>query len=225
MTTPPTKIQSDFDHIAELSNNEWNHNNHYHSFLLKYLPQSSKLNALEIRCGTGSFTRLLAQRFQQVLAIDLSPRMIEIAKEHSCDYHNIDFQVADALTREFHSEQFGCIASIATLHHLPFDAILYKLKGALKTDGMLLVLDLFKAESLVDFSTALLAMPVSAILRLTRNGHIKESAEVKGAWAEHGRTDKYLTLSQVRQSCAKILPKAKVKRHLLWRYSIVWKKG
>jgi hypothetical protein len=44
------------------------------------------------------------------------------------------------------------------------------------------------------------------------------------AWAEHGRTDQYRTLSQVRQSCAMILPKAQIKRHLLWRYSIVWKK-
>jgi SAM-dependent methyltransferase len=224
MTVPPSKIQSDFDRIAGLSNNEWNHNNHYDSFLLKHIPLSSEADALEIGCGTGSFARLLAQRFRRVLAIDLSPRMIEIAKEQSRQYHNIDFQVADVMTQEFSSEQFGCIASIATLHHLPFEPILIKMKDALRMDGVLLVLDLFKAESVADFSTTLLAVPVNIILRLIKNGHITESSEAKAAWAEHGHTDKYLTLSQVRQSCAAILPKAQIKRHLLWRYSIVWKK-
>lgn len=224
MSIPSSKIQLDFDRIAELSKNEWNHNNHYDSFLLKHIPPSSELDALEIGCGTGSFTRLLAQRFRRVLALDLSPRMIEIAKEQSRQFHNIDFQVADVMTKELSSEQFGCIASIATLHHLPFEPILHKMKAALKTDGMLLVLDLFKAESLADFSTIFLAVPVNIVLRLIRNGHIRESSEVKAAWAEHGRTDKYLTLSQVRQSCAAILSKAQIKRHLLWRYSIIWKK-
>jgi SAM-dependent methyltransferase len=224
MSIPPGKIQFDFDRIAVLSKNEWNHNDHYHSFLLKHIPRSSEWDALEIGCGTGNFTRLLAQRFRRVLALDLSPRMIETAKEQSRQYHNIDFQVADVMTKEFSPEQFGCIASIATLHHLPFEPILSKIKDALKTDGMLLVLDLFEAESLADFSSILLAVPVNVILRLIKNGHISESSELKAAWAEHGRTDQYLTLSQVHQSCAAILPKAQIKRHLLWRYSLIWRK-
>jgi SAM-dependent methyltransferase len=224
MAIPRSKIQSDFDRIAALSNHEWNHNNHYDSFLLRHIPPSSELDALEIGCGTGSFARLLAGRFRRVFAIDLSPRMIEIAKEQSRPYHNIDFQVADVMTTEFSCGQFGCIASIATLHHLPFELVLSKMKDSLKVGGMLLVLDLFKSESLADFSTTLLAVPANIVLRLIRNGHIRESPELKAAWAEHGRTDTYLTLSQIRKACATILPKAQIKRHLFWRYSIVWKK-
>lgn len=225
MSMPPSKIQQDFDRIAVLSNDEWNHNNHYDSFLLKHIPPSSELDALEIGCGTGSFARLLARRFRRVLALDLSPQMIEMARERSREYRNIDFQVADASTQEFSSEQFGCIASIATLHHLPLEPMLFKMKNALKADGTLLVLDLFKAESWTDFSTSVLAMPVNIILKLIKNGRIREPAEVRAAWAEHGRTDIYPTLSQVRQACATILPKAQIKRHLLWRYSIIWKKA
>lgn len=37
----------------------------------------------------------------QVLALDLSPQMIRIARKHSSWYANIDFQVADALAWEF----------------------------------------------------------------------------------------------------------------------------
>lgn len=148
--------------------------------------------------------------------------MIEIAKEHSNQYHNIDFQVADVMTQEFRSEQFGCVTSIATLHYLPLEPILFKIKNALKVDGTLLILDLFEPESLADFSTSLLAVPVNIILRLIKNRHIREPKEIQVAWAGHLLTDIYPTLAQVRQACA-VLPKAQIKRHLLWRYSIVWK--
>ena len=224
MSAPPSQVQLDFDRIALLSSDGWNHNNHYDSFLLEQLPPSSELDALEIGCGTGSFTRLLAQRFRRVLAIDLSPRMIEIAEEQSRQYSNIDYRVADVMTSEFPTGQFGCVASIATFHHLPLEPVLYKIKAALKSGGTLLTLDLYKAESLADFLSSLWAIPVNMTLKLIKNGRIRESPEVRAAWSEHGRTDKYLTLSEVRQTCATILPEAQVKRHLLWRYSIIWKK-
>ena len=147
-----------------------------------------------------------------------------MAKERSKEYHNIDFQVADAMTYEFSPEQFDCIASIATLHHLPFELVLSKIKSILKPEGTLLVLDLFEAEGLSYLSTAILAIPVSIGFRLLKCGRIRESAEAQAAWAEHGRTDTYLTLSEVRQASARVLPKARIKRHLLWRYSLVWQK-
>jgi hypothetical protein len=99
------------------------------------------------------------------------------------------------------------------------------MKSTLKAGGTLLILDLFQAESLADVSTGLLAVPVNIGLRLLKRGRLREPAAVRAAWAEHGRTDTYLTLTQVRRASATILPLAQVKRHLLWRYSIVWKKG
>jgi ubiquinone/menaquinone biosynthesis C-methylase UbiE len=224
MTASPSKVQLDFDRIGELSQDRWSHNSHYHPFLLQHLSSSSDSDALDIGCGTGTFSRLLAQRFRRVLALDLSPRMIEIAKERSGQYPNIDFQVADAETCPLPADHFGCIASIATLHHLPFETMLEKMKSALKANGTLLILDLYKAESVGELATSLLAMPVSITLRLINNRQIRQSAQLRAAWAEHGRTDHYLTMTQVRQACANILPEARVKRHLLWRYSIVWKK-
>ncbi|MHC1781442.1 MAG: class I SAM-dependent methyltransferase [Anaerolineaceae bacterium] len=225
MTIPSSKIQQDFDHIAILPDEEWNHNNAYESFLLRHLPLSCEKDALEIGCGTGRFSRLLARRFRRVLALDLSPRSIEIARERSASFSNIVYQAADALTQEFSPGQFGCIASIATLHHLPLEAMLIKMRTALHPDGTLLVLDLYKAESLADYFASLAAFPVNIILKGIKNGRIRESAAARVAWQEHDRTDIYPTLSQVRRACASFLPGAQITRHLLWRYSIVWKGG
>jgi SAM-dependent methyltransferase len=219
------KIQQDFDRLAAFSNEGWDHNSHYHAFLLKHLPAASDADALEIGCGTGGFSRLLAKRYRRVLALDLSPRMIEIARERSRDYPNIDYQVADVMDYEFAAEQFGCVASIATLHHLPLEPILSKIKSILKPGCIFLALDLFKAESLADFAIAALAVPVNPILNLVKTGHVNDPAEVRAAWEEHGRTDVYSSLSQVRQACAATLPQARVTRHFLWRYSLVWKNG
>jgi len=215
-------IQRDFDRIAALPSETWDHNSHYHPFLLKHIPASSDAEALEIGCGTGAFSRLLARRFRRVLALDLSPRMIETAKEQSRQYPNIDFQVADAMTFDLPSEHFDCVASIATLHHLPLEQILAKIKPALKADGTLAVLDLFKKEGAADSLIAACALPVSAGLRLIKSGRLREPAEARAAWVEHGRSDVYLSLAQVRRVCASLLPGAQVRKHLLWRYSIVW---
>ena len=66
-------IQTDFDRIALLSADDgWTQNNHYHNFLLRHVPAKCE-SALEIGCGTGAFSRRLAQHAQKVLALDLSP--------------------------------------------------------------------------------------------------------------------------------------------------------
>lgn len=223
MTGSMPKIRADFDRIAMLSGRAWSHNDHYHGFLLEQLPLHCE-DVLEIGCGTGAFSRLLARRSDRVLALDLSPHMIRIAKERSERFPNIDFQIADAMTWEFPAEQFDCIVSIATLHHLPLERMLSRMKDALKVNGTLMILDLFQAKGLSDALRSMLAIPVSATLRLIKTGRLRESHKVREAWAEHGRTDSYLTFSQVCRLCASMLPGARVTKHLLWRYSIVWKK-
>jgi len=179
---------------------------------------------LEIGCGTGAFARVLAQRAEHVLALDLSPEMIHIARERSAKFPNIEFQLADVRDTPFNFESFDCIATIATLHHLPLSEMLLKMKAALKPGGVLLVLDLFERAGLLDSLSNLLAIPVSVSLRLIHQGRLLPRREVRDAWAAHERHDIYPTMSEVHALCADILPGAKIRKHLLWRYSIVWRK-
>jgi len=216
-------IQADFDRIAPLSNEGWNHNSHYHRFLLRQLPPRCAA-ALDVGCGTGAFSRLLAQRSDHVVALDLSPQMIHIARERSRDCPNVDFQIADVTHWSFPSEQFDCVASIATLHHLPACEMLTKMKKALKPGGTLIILDLFQDDGLRDALASVLAVPVHTVLKLIKTRRLREPRQVRDAWAEHGRHDAYLTLPQVRRVCAQVLPGAQVRKHLLWRYSILWRK-
>lgn len=219
----PETIRRDFDRVALASDERWNHNAHYHARLLKQLPELFG-QALEIGCGTGSFARMLAARAERVLAIDLSPQMIRLARARSASHANIDFVEADVMSQQFSEGQFDCVATLTTLHHLPIEAALTKIKNALKPGGVFVCLDLYRRSTLTDLLTDCAAYPTSMLLRTIKTGRPKPPRDVRAAYAEHEKTDTYLTLPQLRQACADILPGALVTRHLLWRYSVVWKK-
>jgi ubiquinone/menaquinone biosynthesis C-methylase UbiE len=222
-------IERDFDRLALLDESNWTGNNHYHQFLLQHVPVAC-IDALEVGCGTGMFSRRLAEKANHVTAIDLSSEMIRIARARSARAQNLDYLWADVMSCELAGKTFDCIVTIATLHHLPQRAAIAKLKQILRPNGVLLVLDLFEPErslfkfrGWVDATSNLLAMGVSGSLRLVNNGRLKPPAAVRAAWAEHGKTDRYATMQEVRALCAEILPRAQIRQHLLWRYSIVWR--
>ncbi len=221
------KIRNDFDRLALLEQQRWDHNNHYYSFLLNQLPSSGQ-KVLEIGCGTGEFSRILAARGWQVCAIDLSPNMIELARSQSSP--NIDFQVANVLEWEFPIEEFDAVVSIATLHHVPLDVLLPKFKAALKPGGRLVVLDLVELEGF-DRLSDVVAVPLNWVYQVVKNRGIQRclhrasrSTEAIEAMKEHLRTDEYLTMSQAKDVYSQFLSNVQLKRHLFWRYSAVWQK-
>ena len=224
-------VEKDFDRLALLDDGGWTQNNHYHNFLLRHVAASC-VNTLEVGCGTGAFSRKLAARSQKVLAIDLSPQMIRVARERSHKFANIDFRIADVMAMDLPEAHFDCVATIATLHHVPLREVLLKLKQALKPAGVLMVLDLFEPDrdllttaGLLDTSLNLVAMGVSVALRLAHNGRLKPPLEVRAAWEEHGHTDSYPSMADLKNLAAEILPGANLRKHLLWRYSLIWRRG
>jgi len=216
-------VRSDFDRLALLPASRWDHNQHYHRYLLKQVP-SPCAHALDVGCGRGTFARLLAERAGQVVGLDLSPSMIQVARARSEQYSNLRFEVADVNDWPLPPEAYDCIVSIATLHHLPLEETLARMGDALRPGGALLILDLYQAAGTADLLTNLAAMPASLVLRLFKAGRLHEPPAVRQAWAAHGVHDTYSTLAEIRRVCAGLLPGAKVKRHLFWRYSLIWRK-
>ncbi|HKR12159.1 MAG TPA: methyltransferase domain-containing protein [Pyrinomonadaceae bacterium] len=218
-----SSIEADFDRLALLDEEGWTANNHYHNLLLSYVPRNCE-NALEIGCGTGAFARLLAKRCRRVVGIDLSGEMIRVARSRSVGFGNVEFQIKDAMTQIFPKAHFDYICSIATLHHLQQRELFVKMRDALKPQGVLVVLDLIQSNSLTERMLDVIGLGVSPVLRLFHNGRLKPPAEVRKAWEQHGKHDSYLTVAQVRNLAAELLPGARINRHLLWRYSLIYKK-
>lgn len=225
MNKPMSAVQADFDRIAQLPDEGgWNHNSHYHDMLLRHVPANIGA-ALEIGCGAGEFARLLAARAERVLGVDLSAEMIRAARAKSRGYPQIEYQQVDVLDWDFPIGEYDCVASIATLHHLPLETMLVKMRDALRPGGVLLVLDLYQVETRAEWLYSGLAIVPNMVMRLAKTGRERPSEEARAAWDAHGKDDVYPRLSEVRRICADVLPGAVVQRHFYWRYSIVWRKA
>jgi SAM-dependent methyltransferase len=137
---------------------------------------------------------------------------------------HVEFRQADVSSCELPPASFDCIASIATLHHLPMADTLMKLSAALRPGGVLLVLDLYAPRGVADVAWSAAAWPCNLVLRAWHRGRLRDPPDVRRAWSEHARHDVYPTLAEVRSLGERLLPGAIVRRHLLWRYSLVWQK-
>ena len=126
----------------------------------------------------------------------------------------ITFVEADVMTHPFSGDSFDLITAVATLHHLPLRPALARFRNLLRPGGVLAIIGLCRAESLWDYGFAAFAFPASWILRALR-GH----ADV-GAPVQNPRE----TLSDIRSVCDTLLPGAVLRRHLLFRYSLIWSK-
>jgi 2-polyprenyl-3-methyl-5-hydroxy-6-metoxy-1,4-benzoquinol methylase len=223
-------IERDFDRLALFDEDGWTVNSHYHDFLLRHVPANCE-RVLEIGCGTGAFSRALARQAKRVTAIDLSSEMIRVAVSRSPQLPQIEFEVADVMTRVLPNSQFDCIATIATLHHLSHADLLLRLKDTLRPGGKLIVLDLYQPETnlltttgLTDHFLNVVALGTSVTLRLLHKGRPRPSREARAAWKAHGKTDRYLTMDEARRVYGSILPGVLIRKHLFWRYSAIWTK-
>lgn len=95
-----------------LADGHFNHNDHYHGFLLRHVPASCA-RALD-GCGSGAFARLLATRRAEVDAIDRDPGMITVASGPP----NVHFVHADI--RDHDLGDYDFVSCVASLHHVPF---------------------------------------------------------------------------------------------------------
>lgn len=224
MDSQKTEVQDDFDRIAGLTPSRWEHNLHYHPFLLNELKHSLDC-CMDIGCGTGDFTRTLAQRSQKVIGLDFSHKMIEKARRLSSGQTNIQYIEGDFLEFPMVVGEFDCISSIATVHHLPLSSILQFAKSALKPGGKLLILDLYEPASFGEYLMSCIAVPVNIFMSLIKTGRLRKSKEEVEAWEKHSKNDHYMRIGDIKKECEAILPGARVRYHLFWRYSLVWEKS
>ena len=96
------------------------------------------LNILEIGCGTGAYTFEFASRPKtKILAIDISSKIIEVAKKKKRKKYNITFQVNSAYKTGLKKSSMDVICGFYVLHHLDFNAVKKEILRVLKPGGLL----------------------------------------------------------------------------------------
>jgi ubiquinone/menaquinone biosynthesis C-methylase UbiE len=98
-----------------------------------YLKPSDRV--LEVGCGTGSSAIKLAPHIGSILATDVSPKMIEIARSKDAGDHNIEFEVAQ--TDAPMSGQFDVVLGFNIFHLVQnVPGTLTQLHSMLKPGGL-----------------------------------------------------------------------------------------
>jgi ubiquinone/menaquinone biosynthesis C-methylase UbiE len=102
--------------------------------LLELLRNARPRRVLEVGCGWGQLaTRIERELGCEVVAVDLSPRMVDLARERG-----VDARVADVQELPFQGEQFDAAVAAWMLYHVPdLDRGLGELARVLRPGGHL----------------------------------------------------------------------------------------
>ncbi|MEV4253294.1 class I SAM-dependent methyltransferase [Spirillospora sp. NPDC049652] len=191
----------------------WNHNIHYHPIILRAVPEGAR-SALDVGCGEGMLARALRRTVPAVTGIDRDEVGIDQAREHPGP-DDIEYVLGDFLDHRLEDGSFDVVASVATLHHMDAATGLTRMRDLVRPGGVLAVVGLARHELLRDLPRVAAATAAGPVYRVW-----------KGYW-EHPSPMVWpppVTYREMAALTAELLPGAEFRRHLLWRYSIVWHK-
>lgn len=198
----------------------WDHNAYYHRLILRRLPTGSQ-RVLDAGCGAGRLAAKLGRRVPHVDAVDRNAGMVERARQAAG--RGVMVRQADLLTDPLPEAAYDAVVSLSTLHHLPLQAALPRLAMSLRPGGRLIAVALPRVELPRDLPVEMAAVgaqaAVAAALGLARfvgvPALVKDDDGMPVIAPE-------LTLQQVRREAQAVLPGARVRRLLFWRYLLEW---
>lgn len=190
----------------------WNHNTHYYPLILAAVPPGCQW-ALDVGCGEGMLARQLARRVRHVIGIDHDAASIELARRQGPD-GRAEFVRGDFLACPFQPASFSMITCVAALHRMDPAAALAAMSRLLVPGGTLVIVGLARSR-LPDVPRDAAAVIVNLGYRMA-----------KGYWEQPSPTvwPPPHSYRQIRALAGETLPGVRFRRHLLWRYSLVWVK-
>ncbi|MGM8885645.1 class I SAM-dependent DNA methyltransferase [Psychrobacter sp. 1U2] len=140
-----------FDALYNDNSDPWQYQTRWYEkrkrdICLAILPQANYVNAIELGCGNGVFSELLAERCLSLLSIDGNQKAVELAKQRLANDSSIKViqgvipqALADGLTDN--NQTYDLIVISEILYYLPLtdiDRVITWIKQSLATGGTLL---------------------------------------------------------------------------------------
>jgi SAM-dependent methyltransferase len=192
-------------------------------WLLTQLPTRGR-RALDAGCGSGRHTLALADRFDQVVGVDISQPLIDIARRKR-PHPRIRYQVGDLLDIT-DPNRFDLVLSSTTLHHLPdLNAALHHLRGLVAPRGTAILIDnvapqptppgwVYRLGAVRDFPADLRRLGWQQAWWLLK---FRNSTD----WLEHLASDRYLCRPAFEQRYGAVFPGARFQA-LGHTHALVW---
>ena len=92
------------------------------------------MRVLELGCGTGYFTRELAHSGAHIVAVDVSPELLEVARA-DVSPANVSYEIQNACAMSYRDAVFDSVVGSSVLHHLETKEALREIYRVLKVGG------------------------------------------------------------------------------------------
>ena len=191
----------------------WNHNTHYHPLILGAVLGDSVQRALDVGCGEGQLSRELRRAVPQVVGIDCDGPTLDRARQLD-DGTGVEYVQGDFLAHGFQPESFDAIVSVAAVHHMNAAAALSQMRQLLRPGGTLAVVGLARSRPR-DLPADMAGVVAHRALLV---GKTYQQVNAPTIWPPPQ------TYAQMRRIATETLPGVRYRRHLLWRYSLIWAK-
>jgi ubiquinone/menaquinone biosynthesis C-methylase UbiE len=103
-----------------------------------YLDLAAERNILEVGCGEGRISALLASEASSYIAVDTDPKRLEQAMS---DYPEVDFRSGNGENLDFADKQFDAVIFTLSLHHQDCKQALLEAFRVLKDDGRVVIIE------------------------------------------------------------------------------------
>ncbi len=116
-TTNWNKVAEEYDELVGDSG-DFNHKTYINPVILSILGNVRNRNILDLACGQGYFARILHSKGAHVVGVDISEKLIEIARDKFSEL-GIRFEVADAAEMNgIESNQFDAVVCNMSFHDI-----------------------------------------------------------------------------------------------------------
>ena len=139
------KVRAQYEQLADIYDLRWRkYIANTLSFLYNWEQIDSQSTVLDVACGTGEFERLLLDKnpTQRITGVDISEKMLDIARNKCQDYPNVEFYKASANLLPFANHSFDVVVCANSFHYFDYPlATLAEMKRVLKPNGKVVILD------------------------------------------------------------------------------------
>ncbi len=181
--------------------------------------------ALDVGCGTGRFARELASRVEHVDAIDASDDALALARERSVGIANLTFAKADLLDAAIEEGAYDFVSCLMCIHHMPFQPAIERMVAALRPGGVLAILGLGRLD-LRELPRALAILPLDMAMGMRfKLARAVGRPSLAGVGPEAPVMNPTMSWAEIREEAARLLPQSTFRRHVFFRYSLVYSKS
>ncbi len=138
-------VRQQYDEIAHTYDQRWsNYISNTLSFLQDWAQIPPTARVLDVACGTGVLEQKLLQENpqQQIIGIDISEKMLQVAQQKCHSYPHVEFHLASVNDLPFASNSFDIVVCANSFHYFDKPLLaLNEIQRVLKPNGRVMILD------------------------------------------------------------------------------------